>query len=88
MTMTISADVMISMLRKGNTGNEILQILDVITSTETEEVIEEIVAEDAKAKKASKSKKAKKDEVVDEEAVKKPTGKNPTTLLADLIRWS
>ena len=40
--MTISADLMITMLRKGNTGNEILQILDVITSTETEEMVEEI----------------------------------------------
>jgi hypothetical protein len=42
--MTISSDLMIAMLRKGNTGNEILEILDAITSVETEEVTEEVAS--------------------------------------------
>lgn len=33
---TVPADVMIGMLRKGNTGTEILDILNVIVSDQTE----------------------------------------------------
>jgi hypothetical protein len=33
----MSRELLLGMLRKGQTGNEILQILDVITSTENQE---------------------------------------------------
>lgn len=40
MTVDFSREVMIGMLRKGDTGNQILDILNVIVSDETETSIE------------------------------------------------
>ncbi len=48
MTVDFSKDVMLGMLRKGQTGTQILNILDVIVSDETEvkndEVTEQVAA--------------------------------------------
>jgi hypothetical protein len=48
MTVSFSKDVMLGMLRKGQTGTQILDILDVIVSDETEvkndEVTEQVAA--------------------------------------------
>lgn len=40
----MSTDLLIDMLRKGQTGNDILQILDVITSSEDDVIETEEVA--------------------------------------------
>ena len=48
MTVDFSRDVMVGMLRKGATGNEILDILNVIvpdeSNTQDQEVIEQVAA--------------------------------------------
>jgi len=48
MTVDFSRDVMLGMLRKGATGNEILDILNVIvpdeSNTQDQEVIEQVAA--------------------------------------------
>lgn len=45
MTVDFSRDVMLGMLRKGNIGTDILNILDVLVPTETVEMTREYVCE-------------------------------------------